>query len=105
METGNKVVSDGGSSSYYDIAVPEWLAKELFSRYVEGSCFIKTEELIEVLFGNDFNFGTTFKSTIRARAETLGGGKAGNTLEYELNKIRYYVDRIEETSKRLQDKE
>ena len=89
-----KVKSDGMSSSYYDLHIPEELFKEIDKRNKEGNIHIKTEEIIAYIFGNDFDFGTLFKSLVRAKAITEGGGKEGNTLDYELNKILYSVDRI-----------
>lgn len=95
------IPSDGKSSAYYDIELPEWLFHVLHDRFESGEqCYIKTEELIEVVFGNDFAFGTLFKSLVRARGAVLGRGKKGNTLQYELNKVRYYTDRIEEMEAR-----
>lgn len=99
-EVGDDVVvgaikSDGGSSSYYDIEVPQWLLEKLINRNKEGKCFIKTEEINEIL-GNDFNYSTIFKSMVRAISIENGVGKAGNTHQYECNKMRYYTDRVEE---------
>lgn len=88
------IKSNGGSSSYYDIGIPSWLLDALVARSKEGDCFIKTEELIEVGFGNDFNFGTLFKSTVRAYGCSVGSGKAGNDIGYEVNKVKYYSDKI-----------
>ena len=89
------IKSDGGSSSYYDIEVPRWLVTALVERRGEGKCFIKTEEINEIL-GNDFNYSTMFKSMVRAISIEGGVGKQGNTHGYECNKIRYYADRAEE---------
>ncbi|AGH32255.1 hypothetical protein VPHG_00192 [Vibrio phage 11895-B1] len=89
------IKSDGGSSSYYDIEVPKWLLELLNSRYDEGKCYIKTEEINEIL-GNDFNYSTIFKSMVRAISIENGVGKAGNTHSYECNKMRYYTDRVED---------
>ena len=93
------IKSDGGSSSYYDIEVPEWLLELLCSRSGEGKCYIKTEEINEIL-GNDFNYSTIFKSMVRAISIENGVGKAGNTHGYECNKIRYYTYRVEDSYKR-----
>lgn len=89
--TQNKqpIKSTGGSSSYYDTNLPDWLIERIVERRI-----VKAEEIIEVLFGNDFNFGTAFKSLVRAYGITQGGGKAGNDLTYETNKIKYYADKI-----------
>lgn len=90
------IKSDGGSSSYYDITLPQWLIDNIIQRLDEGSAYIKTEELTEVAFGNDFNFGTGFKSMVRAYGVTQGAGKAGNDLNYECNKVIYYANKIKE---------
>lgn len=90
------IKSDGGSSSYYDLDVPQWLLYTLNERQKEGKCYIKTEEIIRVLFKNDFSFGTLFKSLVRAFGITQGAGKAGNDMNYECGKIHYYADKIKE---------
>lgn len=93
-ETKAPIASDGGSSSYYDKEIPQWLLNRLIERNDEGKCFIKTEELIEVLFRNDFSFGNAFKALVRADGVVTGQGKAGNTLSYETTKVKYYANRI-----------
>lgn len=89
-----EVVSDGGSSSYYDVDLPDWLVEKILTRKEDGNAYVKTEELIEVAFGNDFDFGNLFKSLVRAMGKKKGAGKAGNTLEYECNKMHYSTDKI-----------
>ena len=74
------IKSDGLSSSYYVLNI-------------DGHT-IQTEDIIKDVFGNDFDFGTVFKSLVRAYACTQGAGKAGNDLRYELNKIKYSTDKI-----------
>lgn len=96
------IKSDGGSSSYYDIGVPKWLLEKLIDRDNKGNCFIKTEEINEIL-GNDFNYSTVFKSMVRAISIENGVGKAGNSHNYECNKVRYYIDRVEEKFNRGKD--
>ena len=88
------VKSDGGSSTYYDIPLPEWLVDKINQRGEGGQAFIKTEELIEVGFNNDFDAGNIQKSLVRAWGVFNGGGKEGNSLEYESNKIRYSLDKL-----------
>lgn len=100
----NAIKSDGGSSSYYDIEVPQWLLEKLLDRNKEGKCFIKTEEINEIL-GNDFNYSTIFKSMVRAISIENGVGKAGNTHSYECNKMRYYTDRVEEKFNRCKEEQ
>jgi len=88
------IKSDGGSSSYYDLPVAEWLLYTLNERQKEGKCYIKTEEMISAFFGNDFSFGTLLKSLVRAWGIKIGAGKAGNDMKYETGKIHYYADKI-----------
>lgn len=88
------IKSDGGSSSYYDLVLPEWLLYTLIERQKEGKCYIKTEEMISAFFGNDFSFGTLLKSLVRAWGIKKGAGKAGNDMKYETSKIHYYADKI-----------
>lgn len=94
------VKSDGGSSSYYDIPLPEWLVRRIIDRQTDGQAFIKTEEIITVAFGNDFDYGNLFKSEVRAWGAMNGAGKEGNSVEYELNKMRYSIDKIQEAVER-----
>ena len=93
-EKKGPIKSDGGSSSYYDLPVSEWLLYTLNERQKEGKCYIKTEEMISAFFGNDFSFGTLLKSLVRASGIKIGAGKAGNDMKYETGKIRYYADKI-----------
>lgn len=88
------VKSDGGSSSYYDIPLPPEFIATLMERLEEGNPHVRTEELIRYVFGNDFSFGTAFKSMVRAYGITQGGGKEGNDINYECSKIEYYAKHI-----------
>ena len=90
------VASDGGSSSYYDISLPKWLIARILERYEDGHAYIKTEELIEVAFDNDFDAGNAFKSAVRLWGSFNGAGKAGNTVSYEKKKIEYSVGKLEQ---------
>lgn len=80
MPVEEPVVSDGGSSSYYVL-------------HINGNK-VETEEIIDQVFGNDFDFGNAFKSLVRAYASTKGAGKAGNSIKYEMNKIVYSANKI-----------
>lgn len=91
-----KIKSDGGSSSYYDLPISDKLLEALNKRKEDGQCYIKVEEMIDEFFGNDFDWGTTFKSTVRGYLQTKGEGKAGNDLKYEINKVIYYANKIKE---------
>lgn len=95
VKLDNSVVSDGGSSSYYKLELPEWLIEKIVK---DGA--VETEDLIEVVFDSNFDYGNIFKSLVRAMKTEQGEGKAGNTTEYEMNKIKYSADKIKEKSSR-----
>jgi len=92
--TKTPITSDGGSSTYYDIEIDNWLLHVINERAKSGKAFIKTEEIIEAAFSNDFDAANAFKSLIRAWGAFNGGGKAGNTVDYECNKIAYSVNKL-----------
>lgn len=82
------ITSDGGKSDYYKIVLPQWLLdKQLENGY------IMLEDLTEVMFKNDFNYTNVFKAQKRMFELQQGKGKKGNTLEYDANKVKYYVDK------------
>lgn len=89
------IKSDGGSSTYYDIAIPTRLLTEIIERRNEdGLSYIKTEEIIELGLGNDFDFGNIFKCMIRMQSLKNGKGKAGNNLEYDAKKVEYTAKKM-----------
>ena len=93
--TTGAIKSDGGSSTYYDIAIPTSLREEMAERRNEdGLSYIKTEEIIELGLGNDFDAGNIFKCLIRMQSLKNGKGKAGNDLEYDANKVVYSAKKI-----------
>ncbi|MCP3685070.1 MAG: hypothetical protein GY861_20605 [bacterium] len=93
--------SDGGSSSYYNIELPEWLIDRILERRTEeGKFYVKTEECCEVMFGNDFDYSNIFKSCVRAYGTEQGGGKAGNDVSYEMSKVQYSANKVKELSER-----
>lgn len=100
-EVGGAIKSDGGSSTYYDISIPEWLVDRIIERSDDGQAYIKTEELIEVAFNSDFDFGNALKSLIRMNGSFNGAGKAGNSVSYEKKKIEYSVNKLEQRFARL----
>tara|TARA_R110000796_G_scaffold136658_1_gene252801 strand:- start:1171 stop:1719 length:549 start_codon:yes stop_codon:yes gene_type:complete len=81
QETSGPIKSDGGSSSYYTLLI--------------NDNKVETEEIIRDVFGNDFDFGNAFKSLVRAYGTKQGGGKEGNTVQYEMSKLRYSSEKIE----------
>lgn len=96
------IASDGGSSSYYDIPVPDWLIDRIIERAEDGQAYVKTEELIEVVFQSDFDASNAFKSLVRLWGTFNGAGKAGNSLSYERKKIEYSVNKLQQRYERLE---
>jgi hypothetical protein len=75
-------VSDGGHSKYYDLTI-------------KGTeC--KVEDVIREVFGNDFDMGNMLKCLVRIQRAKEGRGKAGASIEYDLNKIIYTCNKLKE---------
>jgi hypothetical protein len=102
-ETVGAIASDGRSSAYYDIDLPDWLIDRVLNRIIEGRAYIKTEELIEAAFNDDFDAGNAFKSLVRLWGAFNGAGKAGNSVSYEKNKIEYSVGKLEQRYERKEE--
>lgn len=92
--TTRAIKSNGGSSSYYDIHLPDWLIDLIVERR-----YVKTEELIEVM-GSDFDEGNILKCLVRINSLKKGVGKQGNDVTYDANKIVYSANRLKERDKR-----
>lgn len=92
QELGSKqpIKSDGGSSSYYTIPLPN----DVIDKIVKNRA-IETEDILKYGLGNDFDFANAAKSLIRLWGTVNGAGKAGNDAKYELSKIRYSLNKIE----------
>lgn len=75
------IKSNGGSSAYYTLIINDQT--------------VQTEDVIRDVFANDFDFGNAFKSLVRAYGALNGAGKDGNTVDYEMNKLRYSSKKIE----------
>ena len=82
------IVSDGGSSDYYKL--PNSLVEKALA-----TSELQTEDIIEHVFDNDFDFGNIFKTLVRLHGLSKGKGKAGNTSSYECNKILYSIKKID----------
>lgn len=88
VDENRPIVSDGGSSDYYKL--PNSLVEKAIT-----TSELQTEDIIEHVFGNDFDFGNIFKTLVRLHGLSKGKGKAGNTASYECNKILYSVKKID----------
>ena len=93
------IKSDGGSSKYYDIPLPDWLLTNIDDRQGVGKAYIKTEDLIEIL-GSDFDIGNILTCLVRINSLKSGVGKAGNSVDYDANKIIYSAQRLKEREER-----
>jgi hypothetical protein len=75
------IKSDGGKSDYYEVTV-------------NGHTFM-IEDMIQQVFGNDFDRGNILKALVRVNALIKGDGKEGSSVKYETNKMKYYAGQIE----------
>lgn len=87
LEIRKRVVSDGGSSSYY-------LFPQSLVDLVVKTGKLETKDIIRHGFGNDNDFGNVFKALKRLYELKSGGGKDGSTAEYEVNKMKYFLGEI-----------
>lgn len=92
QEIHSKVTSDGGSSSYY-------LFPQSLVDLVIKTGKLETKDIIKHGFGNDNDFGNVFKALKRLYELKVGGGKDGSTAEYEVNKMKYFLNEILEDLK------
>ncbi len=84
-----QIKSDGGSSSYYEIRVPAGKVRAELGMAGQPEYYVfQVEDVIEFGLGNDFDKGNLFKVLYRM------GRKAGNSTSYELNKMKYSLDKL-----------
>ena len=82
-----KIVSDGGSSSYYKQKIP----KGMLERF-NTTGIIEAKDVIRLFLGNDFNMGNIFKAYCRIISLRNGKGKAGIDEQYDLTKVKYFTE-------------
>lgn len=73
-----KIKSDGGSSDYYKLEI-------------NGNP-IEVEDVIYAMVGGDFALGNAIKAVRRMYLDSKGQGKEGIDMQYDANKIKYFVD-------------
>lgn len=83
------VKSDGGSSSYYFTKLPQHLIDQIVET---GGIEIK--DIVRYCFDNDADCKDIIKALKRIRESIKGGGKEGTTIEYDLNKIKFFVNEM-----------
>ncbi len=89
----NPVKSDGGSSSYYQLKMK--LLGSAVSNIAGSSNVnvdVETGDIIRALVDNDFDLGNVIKACRRIHQAKKGEGKAGTDVEYDLKKIKYFLD-------------
>ena len=77
------ITSTGGSSSYYELSITNKHGDSL-------TC--ETGDVIASLVGDNFALGNIVKALRRIHESSQGRGKAGVTMEYDVNKCKYFLD-------------
>ena len=77
-EASSKTKSDGGSSDYYKLEI-------------NGNP-VEVEDVIYAIVGGDFALGNALKALRRMYLDSKGQGKEGIDMQYDANKIKYFVD-------------
>ena len=77
------VKSDGGSSDYYKLSITN-KAGETFQ--------CQMGDVIRAVVGNDFDLANILKACRRSYEASQGRGKEGATIEYDMNKVKYFAD-------------
>lgn len=82
----NKVVSDGGSSSYYVQQIP----KGMLERF-NTTGKIEAKDVMRLFLDNDFNMSNVFKAYCRVVSLRHGQGKEGIDEKYDLTKAVFFA--------------
>jgi len=84
------VVSDGGSSSYYALTITNKAGDTLVC---------ELGDIIRVVVGNDADLFNIIKACRRAYESSQGRGKEGVSIEYDMNKVKYFADEFKHWNK------
>lgn len=91
----NKIKSDGLSSDYYKIYIPDEVLETIIQRKKDwGESYIQTNEIIRFALNNDFDMGNIFKCMVRVTSLLNGKGKYGADLSYDINKINWSANQM-----------
>lgn len=91
-----KVKSDGGSTSYYELALTDRMVDDIQSQVSKGeTATLQTGDVIELLVGNDFDAGNVIKALRRIFESKKGKGKEGVEQTYDIKKCHYFIDEVE----------
>lgn len=92
-ETDKPIKSDGGSSGYYKLKMR--LSSDNVSKVPEHDELVdielETGDVIRALVDNDFDLGNMVKAIRRIHQASKGQGKDNTTVEYDCNKIEYFL--------------
>lgn len=77
------VKSDGGSSGYYKVTIKNEKGEEFHC---------ETNDVLYAFVGGDFSLGNVIKAARRMYETAQGRGKAGTSIQYDANKVKYFVD-------------
>lgn len=81
------VVSDGGSSSYYQKEIP----KHMLDRW-NSTGLIEAKDVMRLFLNNDFNMSNVFKAHCRVIDLRNGRGKSGADEKYDLKKAVFFAE-------------
>ena len=83
-DAANKpIVSDGGSSSYYSFDITNKAGQTIT---------VETGDILRAMVGNDYDLSNIVKACRRVYEASQGRGKAGVSIQYDCNKMKYFAD-------------
>ena len=90
-DSDKTVKSNGGSTSYYQLKTV--VSKDSIKELPNGNFEINLEtgDVIDMLVGGNFDLGNATKALRRIHQASLGKGKEGIDMNYDANKINYFV--------------
>lgn len=81
-EIPQPIKSDGGSSDYYKLTITNKAGESI-------QC--ETGDVLRAMVGNDYDLSNVIKACRRMYEASQGRGKEGATIEYDANKVIYFV--------------
>ncbi len=86
QEERRKVVSDGGSSSYYKLLI----------KTKDGEFEAQVGDVIAAMVGDNFALGNVVKALRRIYLDSQGLGKVGVGMAYDIEKCKYFLTDYQE---------
>ena len=89
-----EIKSDGGSSKYYQliVRVTEDKIENATPQGEVKDVALETGDVIRALVDNDFDLGNCIKAIRRIHQSSKGEGKSGTSIDYDITKIKYFLD-------------